>query len=104
MRYLCRRAIDVDPAHIDLGTLWLAFGKIQNTLAVGRPARSGTFDEESMVRSVAIHDPEFRLPLVIDLIDMLTRIHNVSAIRRNLCIVDALEIQIVIGGETCGCA
>src|SRR2546422_8381880 len=40
----------------------------QDPCAVGGPAGAGAFHEEAILGAVGVHDPERRLPLVLDLV------------------------------------
>src|SRR3989449_9059092 len=42
----------------------------QDPCAVGGPAGAGAFHEEAILGAVGVHDPERRLPLVLDLVDV----------------------------------
>ncbi len=52
-----------------------------------------------MLRSVGIHDPQVGLPLVLELVDVLPRVHDARAVGRDLRVADALPIEPVLGGE-----
>jgi hypothetical protein len=52
-----------------------------------------------VVRAIRIHDPECRLPLVVDLVHPAARIDDLRAVGRDLGIGDLFPIEVVIDGQ-----
>ena len=94
--------VGIDPADEDLRAARLSVGDIENALPVGRPARVRTLGQEAMLAAIGVHDPERGIPAVLDLVGLLAGVDNARAIGRNLRIADALEVEVVIVGQTRG--
>ena len=52
-----------------------------------------------MLRPVGVHDPQRRFPFVFELVDVLPRVDDARAVRRDLRVVDALPVEPVLGRE-----
>ena len=98
-RDLGRGAFRVHPANEDLRALGLAIGEVEDAPAVGGPARVRSLHQEAVVRAVGAHDPERRLPLVLDLVHPAARVNDLGAVGRDPRIGDLLPVEVVIDGE-----
>src|SRR3989442_2434870 len=86
-------------AHEDLGPFGLAVREVQDARAVRGPARIRSLHEEPVVRSVGAHDPEVRVPLVVDLVDRASRVHDLRAVGGDLRIGNLLPVQVMVDRE-----
>ena len=102
MRDLRGGSIGIDPADKDLRAARLSIGDIENAFPVGRPAGVGAFGQKPMLAAIGIHDPERGIPAVLDLVGLLAGVDNARAIGRNLRVADALQVKVVIVGQTRG--
>src|SRR5213592_593720 len=65
---------DVAPsASIQRTKTWVPIGEKRDAGPVGRPAGIGALHQESVLRAVGIHDPQTRIPAVVDLVHPATR-------------------------------
>ena len=99
MRDLGGRALRVHVSHEDLRPTRIAFGEVREPRPVGRPHGARAFAEHAIVRAVGIHDPERRIPPVVDLVDVPARVDDLLAVGRNLGISNLLEVEVVIDGQ-----
>jgi hypothetical protein len=99
---LRRRTIGIDPADKNLRTARFPIGDVENAFPVGRPSRVRAFGEEAMLPAIGVHDPERGIPAVLDSVGLLARVDNARAIGRDRGIAHALEVKVMIVGETRG--
>ena len=52
-----------------------------------------------MLRAVRVQDPQRRFPLVVLLVDGLPRVDDARAVGRDLRVVDALPVQVMLGRQ-----
>src|SRR5581483_9794140 len=83
----------------DLRSLRLAVREVDDALSVGGPARVRSLDEEAMLRAVGVQDPDLGVPAVLDRVDVLPRVQQPPAVGRDLDVVDALPIEVVLGRQ-----
>ena len=98
-RHLGRGALGVHPAHEQLRPLGLAVGEIEDAGAVGGPAGVRALEEEAMVRAVGVHDPEGRLPLVVDLVHPAARVDDLRPVRGDLGVLHLLPVEVMVHRE-----
>ncbi len=98
-RHLRRRSLRIHPAHEDLGALGLAVREVEDAGAVGRPACVRPLHEEAVMRPIRAHDPERRVPFVVDLVDPAARVHDLRSVGGDLRIGDLLPIEVMVDGE-----
>ncbi len=100
MSDLRRGTVGIDPADKDLRATRLSVGDVENALPIGRPARVRALGQEAVLAAIGIHDPQRGIPAVLDLVGLLAGVDDARAIGRDLRIAHALEIEVVIVGET----
>ena len=98
-RDLGRGAFRIHPADKDLRPLRLTVGEVGDPRAVGRPARTRTLHEKTIARAVGVHDPERRIPAVLDLVHPAARVDDLRARRRDLRIGDLFPVEVVVDGK-----
>src|SRR6266850_2536786 len=69
--------------------------------AIRRPAGVGTLHEEAIAGAVGVHDPQGRVPTVLDLVDPAPRVKDLRPVRRHLWIAHLLPVEIMVYGEQC---
>ena len=89
----------IHPAHEYLCARGVAVGEIADTGAVGRPPRRRPLDKKARVGAVGVHQPQRRLPLVLEAVHPTARVHDLLAVGGDLRVGDLLPVEVVIHRE-----
>src|SRR4030095_13414803 len=76
-----------------------AFREIRDARAIGRPRHVRTVHQMPAARSIGTHDPQRRLPSIVELVDPPAGVDDLLTVGRELRILHVLEVEILLEGN-----